>query len=153
MDLRQITGPRHRLSCRSAPRGLSAKHACAITEWPCPLCPQLQKSCCITVSEANTKLTSPLRSFRRIEIVLPGIQHRGPASASLTALGAWPDVTAKVVEGVKAMSRLAATRRRSHGEPWLEAKTGVKPRSPKGRAPARGLDGRLCLQHPFMRAG
>jgi hypothetical protein len=35
----------------------------------------------------------------------------------------------------------------------LEAETGVKPRCPKGRAPARGLDARLCLQHPFMRAG
>jgi hypothetical protein len=35
----------------------------------------------------------------------------------------------------------------------LEAKTGVKPRCPKGRAPARGLDARLCLQHPLMRAG
>ena len=32
----------------------------------------------------------------------------GAASASLTAFGAWPGVTAKVVEGVKAMSRLAA---------------------------------------------
>jgi hypothetical protein len=29
---------------------------------------------------------------------------------------------------------------------------GVKPRSPKGRAPARGLDAHLCLQHPFTRA-
>ena len=45
------------------------------------------------------------------------------------------------------------SRRRSHGEPWLEAEAGVKPRSPKGRPPARGLDGRLCLQHPLMRAG
>jgi hypothetical protein len=35
----------------------------------------------------------------------------------------------------------------------LEAETGVKPRCPKGRAPARGLDARLCLQHTFMRAG
>ena len=32
----------------------------------------------------------------------------GAASASLTAFGAWPGVTAKVVEGVNAMSRLAA---------------------------------------------
>jgi hypothetical protein len=35
----------------------------------------------------------------------------------------------------------------------LEAEAGVKPRSPKGRAAARGLDARLRLQHPFMRAG
>lgn len=32
----------------------------------------------------------------------------GDASASLTALGAWPGVAAKVVDGVSAMSRLAA---------------------------------------------
>ena len=32
----------------------------------------------------------------------------GAANANLTALGAWPGVTAKVVEGVNAMSRLAA---------------------------------------------
>ena len=32
----------------------------------------------------------------------------GAARASLTAFGAWPGVTAKVVEGVNAMSRLAA---------------------------------------------
>jgi hypothetical protein len=30
----------------------------------------------------------------------------------------------------------------------LEAGVGVKPRSPKGRAAARGLDARPCLQHP-----
>jgi hypothetical protein len=35
----------------------------------------------------------------------------------------------------------------------LEAEAGVKPRSPKGRATARGLDARLRLQHPFMPAG
>jgi hypothetical protein len=34
----------------------------------------------------------------------------------------------------------------------LEEEAGVKPRSPKGRATARGLDARLLLQHPFMRA-
>jgi len=34
----------------------------------------------------------------------------------------------------------------------LEAEAGVKPRSPKGRATARGLDARLRLQHPFMPA-
>jgi hypothetical protein len=28
-----------------------------------------------------------------------------------------------------------------------------KPRSPKGRAPARGLDARIRFQHPFMPAG
>src|SRR5580704_13576729 len=37
--------------------------------------------------------------------------------------------------------------------PSVEAEAGVKPRSPKGRATARGLDARLRLQHPFMRAG
>ena len=30
---------------------------------------------------------------------------------------------------------------------------GVMPRSPKGRAAARGLDARLSLQHAFMPAG
>jgi hypothetical protein len=35
----------------------------------------------------------------------------------------------------------------------LEAGAGVKPRSPKGRAAARGLDARRRLQHAFMRAG
>ena len=30
---------------------------------------------------------------------------------------------------------------------------GVKPRSPNGRAAARGLDPRLRLQHTFMPAG
>ena len=34
----------------------------------------------------------------------------------------------------------------------MEAEAGVKPRSPKGRATARGLDARLRLQHPFMPA-
>ena len=33
------------------------------------------------------------------------------------------------------------------------AETGVKPRCPKGRASARGLDARLCLQHTFMPVG
>lgn len=32
----------------------------------------------------------------------------GVASASLTAFGAWPGVTAKVLDGVSAMSRRAA---------------------------------------------
>ena len=32
----------------------------------------------------------------------------GPDNASRTAFGAWPGVAAKVVEGVSAMSRLAA---------------------------------------------
>ena len=35
----------------------------------------------------------------------------------------------------------------------MEAAAGVKPRSPKGRAAARGLDARRRLQHAFMRAG
>jgi hypothetical protein len=35
----------------------------------------------------------------------------------------------------------------------LEAEVGVMPRSPKGRAAARGLDARLRLQHAFMPAG
>jgi hypothetical protein len=35
----------------------------------------------------------------------------------------------------------------------LEAEAGVKPRSPKGRAAARGLDARLRLQHPFHASG
>ena len=35
----------------------------------------------------------------------------------------------------------------------LEAEVGVMPRSPKGRAAARGLDARLSLQHAFMPAG
>jgi hypothetical protein len=35
----------------------------------------------------------------------------------------------------------------------LEAEAGVKPRSPKGRAAARGLDARIRFQHPFMPAG
>jgi hypothetical protein len=32
-------------------------------------------------------------------------------------------------------------------------RAGVKPRSPKGRAAARGLDARIRFQHPFMPAG
>ena len=35
----------------------------------------------------------------------------------------------------------------------MEAEAGVKPRSPKGRAPARGLDARIRFQHTFMPAG
>ena len=58
--------------------------------------------------------------FGRIEIFLRGQHSRqrtqagsscsveGAPSASRTALGAWPGVTAKVVEGVNAMSRRAA---------------------------------------------
>ena|ERR1700730_4945548 len=42
------------------------------------------------------------------------------------------------------------------GTAWralVEAEAEVKPHRPKGRAPARGLDLRLRLHHPFMRAG
>ena len=35
----------------------------------------------------------------------------------------------------------------------MEAEAGVKPRSPKGRAAARGLDARIRFQHTFMPAG
>ena len=35
----------------------------------------------------------------------------------------------------------------------MDAEAGVKPRSPKGRAAARGLDARIRFQHPFMPAG
>lgn len=35
----------------------------------------------------------------------------------------------------------------------LETKVGVKPRSPKGRASARGLDARRRIQHAFMPMG
>ena len=35
----------------------------------------------------------------------------------------------------------------------MEGEAGVKPRSPKGRAVARGLDARIHFQHPFMPAG
>jgi hypothetical protein len=35
----------------------------------------------------------------------------------------------------------------------LEGEAGVKPRSPKGRAVARGLDARIHFQHPFIPAG
>jgi hypothetical protein len=38
-------------------------------------------------------------------------------------------------------------------DPRLEMEAGVKPRSPTGRAAARGLDARLSLQHAFMPAG
>ena len=34
----------------------------------------------------------------------------------------------------------------------MDAEAGVKPRSPKGRAAARGLDARIRFQHPFMPA-
>ena len=34
-----------------------------------------------------------------------------------------------------------------------KAEAGVKPRSPKGRAAARGLDARIRFQHTFMPAG
>ena len=37
--------------------------------------------------------------------------------------------------------------------PRLETEVGVKPRSPKGRALARGLDGRRRIQHAFMPMG
>jgi hypothetical protein len=59
--------------------------------------------------------------FGRSEIILPRIQHPGQRAktaielihrchpnASVTAFGAWPGVTAKVVDGVNAMSRRAA---------------------------------------------
>ena len=35
----------------------------------------------------------------------------------------------------------------------MEGEAGVKPRSPKGRAVARGLDARIHFQHPFIPAG
>jgi hypothetical protein len=35
----------------------------------------------------------------------------------------------------------------------LDTKVGVKPRSPKGRASARGLDARRRIQHAFMPMG
>jgi len=35
----------------------------------------------------------------------------------------------------------------------LEGEAGVKPRSPKGGAVARGLDARIHFQHPFIPAG
>ena len=34
-----------------------------------------------------------------------------------------------------------------------KGRRGVKPRSPKGRAVARGLDARIHFQHPFIPAG
>ena len=34
-----------------------------------------------------------------------------------------------------------------------KGEAGVKPRSPKGRAVARGLDARIHFQHPFIPAG
>ena len=35
----------------------------------------------------------------------------------------------------------------------MEGEAGVKPRSPKGGAVARGLDARIHFQHPFIPAG
>jgi hypothetical protein len=37
--------------------------------------------------------------------------------------------------------------------PGWRRRRGSKPRSPKGRAAARGLDARLRLQHPFRASG
>ena len=56
--------------------------------------------------------------------------------------------TGRPFDAAIAMGGCATSRSLSHGGHRLEAEAGVKFRSPKGCAAARGLDARLRLQHP-----